>query len=128
MPLDVVGIPAIEHFEQDFVDQLCIGLCSAWIRAEGVEYPPLLLLCHHRQAEAQQESRHDSTEASAARHLPHSLIPVLIPLASHLFSSWSSISTDSSEKRSLKRHRPDTYLSLTLCALSLHCSQILRDL
>ena len=72
MAIDVVGVPAVEHFEQDLVDLLCIGLCSTLIRAEGVEYPPSLLLCHHWQAEAQQESRHDSTEASAARHLSNS--------------------------------------------------------
>ena len=29
MPLDVVGIPAIEHFEQDLIDLLVIGLGDA---------------------------------------------------------------------------------------------------
>src|ERR1700757_3691859 len=85
MALNVVGVPAIQHFKQDLVDLLGIGLCSASIGAEGVEYPPVLLLRHQWQTEAEHKNRNDSTETPAAHHLCNALKPILISLASICF-------------------------------------------
>src|SRR5260370_32782687 len=73
MSLQIVGIPAIKHSEQDVINQLRIGLGNAWTRTERVELPPVLLLRHHWQAEAQREHWNDSTKTSAVRHLGSAL-------------------------------------------------------
>src|SRR5271157_6525224 len=87
MSLDIVGIPAIKHSEQDLINQLRIGLGNAWIRTERVELPPVLLLRHHWQAEAQREYWNDSTETSAVRHLGRALISNCTYFASHFYKS-----------------------------------------
>jgi hypothetical protein len=53
VPLDVVSIPAIEHFEQDIINLLGIGLENDRIRPERVKLPFALFLCHGWQAEGQ---------------------------------------------------------------------------
>src|SRR5271165_773234 len=87
MSLDIVGIPAIKHSEQDLINPLRIGLGNAWICTERVELPPVLLLRHHRQAEAQREYWNDSTEISAVRHPGSALISNCTYFASHFYKS-----------------------------------------
>src|SRR5271157_475366 len=87
MSLDIVGIPAIKHSEQDLINPLRIGLGNARIRTERVELPPVLLLRHHWQAEAQREYRNDSTEALEVHHLGRALISNCTYFASHFYKS-----------------------------------------
>ena len=42
--VDVVGVPTVEPFEYDLMHLLGIRHGDVWIRTEGVELPPVLLL------------------------------------------------------------------------------------
>jgi hypothetical protein len=45
MALDIVSIPTIDHFKQDFVDLLSIGFGGAWNRCQRIEKPATLFFC-----------------------------------------------------------------------------------
>jgi hypothetical protein len=53
MTLDVMRIPIIEHFEQNLINLLGIGIGDVCMRTERVKLPPILLLRHRWQTERQ---------------------------------------------------------------------------
>ena len=60
--LKIVSVPPVQHSEQYFVDQLPIRFISRRIGGKRVEYPPPLILCQDRHAEAEQGKQANSAK------------------------------------------------------------------